>query len=328
MSREPLTFRKLGSTFQGMFTASALFVDEQCLLLVRTIGYEESVQRFYFKDIQAIVVSKSNRFGVSRRATFGALLLLLGMLIARSVSPPVARILPWIAVILIIAWLYVSMRASCRCRLYTAVNQQELLSVRRQWIARRVLRELAPRIEAAQGTLPANWREAIPSDRSVVLGPSTSTGPVMPSIQVEPQPGRISGSVALVVSLMADALLTTWDLSRTQTLHPSIGSLLALVEASCAVWVLIQNRGLDPGLQRFGGAVLIFLGTVFYAQYGVIGAIQAQVKRQMAVGELHSQPLYRGFLEFYIGVCVVLCIIGAILTFAGRASQRGQLLVG
>jgi hypothetical protein len=131
----------------------------------------------------------------------------------------------------------------------------------------------------------------------------------------------------LLLALLTDAILTSWDYSRTTPLPQWIGSLLALIEASCAVWVLIQNRGLNVGLQRLGAAVLIFLGTAFYAQFGLLGALQAQMKRQIDQSEMHSLPLYRTFLEIYIAACIVLFLMGAILTFAGRASHRGRLLV-
>jgi hypothetical protein len=327
MSSETRTYRKLRPAWRGLFTASALFVDDDCLLLVRSFGYEEHVRRFYFKDIQAIVVSKARRFALSRWATIGALLLLAGIFIAPAVSPPIARVLFGIAGVLTLAWLYVSMRASCRCRLYTAVNQEELPSVRRQWIARRVLRELIPRIDAAQGTLPVDWRATLPPDRAVQLAQSASLEHGAAPLKAELPQERILASGALLLALLIDAILTSWDYSRTTPLPQWIGSLLALIEASCAVWVLIQNRGLNAGLQRLGAAVLIFLGAAFYAQFGLFGALQAQMKRQIDQSEMHSLPLYRTFLEIYIAACIVLFLMGAILTFAGRASQRGRLLV-
>jgi len=159
MSSATRAYRKL-SSWQGFFVAAALFRDEHCLISVRSSGYEEHVKRLYFKDIQAIVVSKSRRFGVSRRVILATLPLLLCPFFASRFSL-LATVLWTLAVAPVVAWLYISIGASCRVRVYTAVSQEELPSVRRPWTARKLLAELTPLIEAAQGTLPVGWRNLL-----------------------------------------------------------------------------------------------------------------------------------------------------------------------
>src|SRR6185312_8588010 len=98
------------------------------------------------------------------------------------------------------------------------------------------------------------------------------------------------------------------------------------VEVAAAVWVLIQNRGFHVGLQRLGAVVLIFLGLAFYAQYGILGYAQAQAKRRLQQNELRSIPAHRTFVEIYIGGCLVLGIMGAVLTLAGSTKARQPVL--
>jgi len=129
-----------------------------------------------------------------------------------------------------------------------------------------------------------------------------------------------------VGSLLLDVVLTSWDLQRTQAMPDWIGSALALIEAAAAVWVLIQNRGIDISLQRLGGVVLIFLGLAFYGQYGIIGFAQAQARRPLRSGEIRFTPAHRTFLEIYIGGCLVLAITGAILTIGGPTPRRQRVL--
>jgi hypothetical protein len=162
------TYRKL-SSWQGIFRAGAVFVDEHSLLSVRSFGYEERVRRLLLSDIQAIVVSKSRRFGVSRWELLSALVVVVAALIVSSFNPSAARPLWGLAVGLFLAWLYIAMKASRRCRVFTAMGHEELLSIRRSWTASKFLAEITPRIEAAQGVLPADWKASVAADSPVVL---------------------------------------------------------------------------------------------------------------------------------------------------------------
>ncbi len=141
---------------------------------MRRSGFEERVKRLHFKDIKCIVVSKSRRFGVSRRLIFGALLLLIALSFASRFSLLPASVRLAFEIALVLFWLYISIQESCRCRVYTAVSQDELLSIRRPWTARRLLAELTPLIEAAQGTLPAGWKESLAPDQPIQIAQATA----------------------------------------------------------------------------------------------------------------------------------------------------------
>jgi hypothetical protein len=330
MSKETRTYRKL-SAWAGLFGSGALFVDEHSLISVRSTGYEEQVKRFQFQDIQAIVVSKSRRFGVSLRVILGALLLLLAILVTSTILPAITKALWALAGVLVIAWFAISIGASCRCRVYTAVSQEELLSIRRPWTASKVVAELTPLIEAAQGTLPSGWAESIAPDRSFQLGAAAQLGRA--GVKTRPEAGhaeateaggsRFSASMLLVLSLFLDAALTAWDLQRAQALPNWMGSTLALIEAAAAVWVLIQSRGVNVSLQRLGIAVLIFLGLAYYGQFGIIAIANSQAKRPLGTVEMRAAPVHRTYLELYVAGCFALGILGAFLTLAGP-TRRGQ----
>jgi hypothetical protein len=330
MSSAAPAYRKL-SSWQGLFAGASLLADEHCLISVRSSGYEEHVKRLYFNDIQAIVVSKSRRFAVSRRKILEVLLLLLVLFIASRYSPPLTTALWALSGVLIVTWLYISIRASCRCRVYTAVSQEELLSVRRPWSARKLLAELAPLIEASQGTLPAGWKESLATDRPILLNQASgkSKEEAAPVQHAVSHTGRLWASGFLVSSLLLDILQTSWDMQRTQPMPNWIGSALALLEAAAAVWVLIQNRGVNISLQRLGAAVLIFLGLAFYGQSGiaVVAQMQAQARQKVPLQavEIRSTSAHRAYMEIYIGGCVVLAIMGAWLTLADPAPQRQRV---
>ena len=321
------------SSWQGFFSGAALFRDEDCLISVRRTGFEERVKRLHFKDIQSIVVSKSRRFGVSRRVILGALLLVIALAFASRnfFLPAGVRWIPEIA--LVLAWLYSSIKESCRCRVYTAVSQEDLVSIRRPWTARKLLADLTPLVEAAQGTLPAGWKESLGTDQPIQIAqPSAKRNVVsVPEGRAEARSGRLTASAVLVVCLLLDVVQTSWDLQRTEPMPNWIGSLLALFEAAAAVWVLIRNRGIDIGLQRLGAAVLIFLGLAFYGQTGitVFAQMQSQVrtKRTLQVAEIRASSAHRTYMEIYIGGCVVLAITCAFLTLSNPAARRERVMV-
>jgi hypothetical protein len=325
-------YRKL-SSWQGFFSGAALFRDEHCLLSVHRSGFEERVKRLHFKDIKCIVVSKARRFGVSRRLIFGALLLLIALAFASrySLLPAIVRLAFEIALVLV--WLYLSIKESCRCRVYTAVSQEELLSIRRPWKARKLLAEMTPLIEAAQGTLPAGWKESLATDQPIEIGQTAAKpGQVsVPAERAESRSGRLAASVVLVACLLLDVVQTSWDLQRAEPMPNWIGSLLALLEAAAAVWVLIQNRGIDVSLQRLGAAVLIFLGLAYYGQTGitVVAQMQAQArtKRPLQAAEIRLTSAHRSYMEIYIGGCCVLAITCALLTLGDPTLRRQRVMV-
>lgn len=327
MLYSPRPYRKL-CRWQGLFASGALFLDEHCLIAVRSNGYEERVKRLFYKDIQAIVISKSRQFGISRPVLLAVLAFLLGYVLMSAYSPPLARIL-WVpAAGLAAVWLYVALQSSCRCRIYTAVSQEELLAVRRSWAARKLLAELTPRIEAAQGTLPGGWQESIAGDRPILL--SSDIAPPDPQAAArEPAQsnlGRFTPSVVLVSSLLLDVMLTSWDLGRTVALPNWIGSVLALIEGAAAVWAMIQNRGVNAWLTRFGAVVLVFLGAAFYGQYVISGFATAQARRPLRADELRAAPIHHAYLEAYIAGCLILGIAGALLTLTGPSPAERRAM--
>ena len=332
MSSATRAYRKI-SSWRSFFTGAALLLDEHCLISVRSSGYEERVKRFSFQDIQAVVVSKSRRFGVSRKVIAAALLILIGMLVASQFSPRLTPVSWIVGGGWVFAWLYISMAQSCRCRIYTAVSREELPSVRRPWTAAKMLSELTPLIEAAQGALPDGWKESVAADRPILLhkAATKSDRQAAPAARTESRGGRLTASGVLVASLLLDVVQTSWELQRTQPMPRWIGYLLALIEAAAAVWVLIQNRGIDVSLQRLGAVVLVFIGLSFYGQTGMVffAQVQSQVrtKRTLQAAEIRSSPAQRTFMKVYIGGCLILAIVGVILTVGGPTPRRQGVLL-
>jgi hypothetical protein len=123
------------------------------LLLVETDGYREFYKRFHYQDIQALVVRKTND-GLIMNV---ALLILAGFfgIFAVAASDPGLRI--FLLVLAGIFGLFALANTlsgpTTRCSIRTAVQTEELPSLSRLRLARKVFGRLQPLIVVAQGEM-------------------------------------------------------------------------------------------------------------------------------------------------------------------------------
>jgi hypothetical protein len=139
----------------AVFTISraSLWLAKDHLLLIETNGYSESYKRFYFRDIQAMTVQRTNDRTIWSivLAALGALLLVIGFAIQDTAALIVFAVLAtFLCVVPLI--IVLAMGPTCRCQIRTAV-QTEDLPIGRVPRARRVLERLRPLITATQGQM-------------------------------------------------------------------------------------------------------------------------------------------------------------------------------
>jgi hypothetical protein len=135
---------------------SSLWLGPDHLLRVNSNGYIETYKRFYFRDIQAIVVYQTRR-----RAIFNAILAapllvcLLGMLAClTSFAPSNVGAIIWLVLLgIFLLFMLVNhlLGTGCACHIRTAVQIERLPSACRVPKTRRVLDKIRPLIVAAQG---------------------------------------------------------------------------------------------------------------------------------------------------------------------------------
>jgi hypothetical protein len=147
------------------------------LLQVSSVTFSEQYKRFYFRDIQAFMVIRTNTWIV-----IIALLLILALLLTGTAvgsGDSVASIvLGGFAALLLVLALIVGLRGpSCRCYVRTAVQTEKLPSLNRLRRTEKVLAELKPLLDAAQGPMPP-VEPAIPV--SPVSKPLPTAGPLPP----------------------------------------------------------------------------------------------------------------------------------------------------
>ncbi|HVU17999.1 MAG TPA: hypothetical protein VHD32_13820 [Candidatus Didemnitutus sp.] len=152
--------------------ASQLWKADDHLLLVRTIGWTESYRRFYFRDIQAILVVHTNRRIYWNLGLLGGAFIVVILVHAGGGQ--------WLSDAIIAAvFLPLLIRNNlagpgCRTVLTTAVQDEKIPCLRRLRKTRRVIEEIRPLIRGAQADLAGD-----------------SVPPVTP-VPATPPPGPVS----------------------------------------------------------------------------------------------------------------------------------------
>lgn len=133
-------------------TRASLWLGNDHLLCVDTTGYSESYKRFYFRDIQAIIVRVTNTRSAWNYVWGIAVLLFLVIGLAADDTVPKVICL-CIAGLSALAMIINIVRGpTCTCQIRTAV-QTEFLPVPRTRVARKLLERVRPLIASAQGQL-------------------------------------------------------------------------------------------------------------------------------------------------------------------------------
>lgn len=148
-------YRRLTGRSPQVANYVVLYEGPDHLLLVTSTGWSESYKRFFYRDIQALVIRRTRWFeGIA--AALGALTLLVALpaTLAFAGNPDAGIVLFVIAGILLALLIgHFLLGPTCVCEIQTAVQTERLAGLRRARRARKFLRRLKPLIEAAQGPL-------------------------------------------------------------------------------------------------------------------------------------------------------------------------------
>ena len=307
-------YRKVPGRRRGFIFSASLWTDADHLLSVKSARFQEQYKRFYFRDIQAIVITKVPRLVVSTRVVAAAALLLIGVLIVRVRLPAVADWLWLLLAALTAAWIYISAAQSCTCRLYTAVSREDLPSIYRMWMARKALAELEQRIAQVQGVFTEDRAEAVDMR---ALGPAEAAGQHAATGR-RPAAARSRTRVSdiFLASLFADAVVTALQMRSPSSWLADVSVALTVVQIASAVWIFVQKyRGtLRTGMQRLAIVALLFIGGITYAQ--MIGdAVDVALAGKRGPVAVRARPRSGIVRPIYSGGAALLAIAGFVLSF-------------
>ena len=145
---------QLPGTYRGFLRKASLWEGADHILSVSGTRFNEEYRRFYYRDIQALLLEKRARSG-----SIGWWIILLAILVVSLIAtvakdPPYSWIALVVSSLLLVIRLDLTFRRSCRCTLQTAVSREQLPSLIRRTPAQAAIARLQSRISAEQGDLP------------------------------------------------------------------------------------------------------------------------------------------------------------------------------
>lgn len=273
-----------GLRTQGLFSVtrgySSLWLGENHLLQVDSLsGYVEEYKRFYFRDIQAIIVRKTRK-GFAWNMIFGALALLfffIGIGVTNNVGSAILYSLAGIFVLLL--FINTARGPTSSGHLKTAVQIEQLPSFNRLRNARKSVALLRPLLEQAQGTLLAEelLQHFAPAPPQLPSDPTIqAAGPTFRSPPPLIRPYQSTIHLKFFAALLLSGLIEIAHLYFHNAGFLAFEMLFSLVVVILGIAALAKQHGTDLGkpLRTVTWASAIYLGILMcvgYAQMLAMG---------------------------------------------------------
>lgn len=268
-----------GSSFLALTrTRCSLWLGKSHLLQVESQGgYSESYKRFYFRDIQALVLRRTKTwFAVN--VVFGTLagLFALWATFTSDTAGKTALLIitgVWVTFLLLNGFF----GPSCSCFLQTAVHREELPSLRRLRRARKVIANLLPLIAEAQGTVT---REEAVVQFDALLQRLKFPAPVTIGRQFTTVVPVAKSYQSRMHQVFFGALLVDVLLCTLKMLVPSVvlvllclGFGVSLIALAAAAIVKQHDTDLKSSVGRLTWAAAIYLVARYFIGYNIMVAM-------------------------------------------------------
>ena len=269
-------YTKLPGVRRGFVRKAALWEGSDHLFSVSGTRFSENYRRFYYRDIQALVVQKRPQAGSVGAWLLTVLSCGIFALFAslRNVGSAAYRAGVWfptaILAVYLIYRLILSLGYSCRCHIQTAVTREELPSLYRIWNARKALNRIRAKITEAQGTLAGDPQ--ILAEEAAVLSPFQAPQPE--AVEITAMQGRATSmNLTLLgcITLLVIAAFLFWYMDAAGRYAGSLAilmlnALLTLLAGGGFVWSLLRIYKIRAfhSLRNFLFAALAWLGLHVY----------------------------------------------------------------
>jgi hypothetical protein len=311
-------------------------------LLVResTYGLSESYKRFYFRDVQAIIVRRSPRWigWICVWAIFCVLFLLF-------YSSSHGKGWGWLAcsaISFVLVMIQLIRGPTCVTHLVTAVQRELLGSLNTVRKARHALKTLVPLIEEKQGALDPAALEAAPPPVRPSMGTGAAIGAsqgLLPTTAPIPQPVAIPTlgwswpHLLLFGTTLLGGCVALWESYRPSSLSIVVAAILL-----AGILVLSVVALVSQGRRRVKKSIAVLTWTimigyivawlVIYSVYAGIHSLQRAAERaktnkppeimtELSPGALRQMPGFDYVLVVY-GICSVGLGLAGMGTMLGR----------
>ncbi len=229
----------------------SLYTGDDHILAVDSNGFTEDYKRFYFSDIQAIITRRTKR-GATWSIVLG-LIIVCSLMGALFLEKEPARIFFWAfsGTFLLLLFINILRGPTCICHIMTAVQEEQLPSLNRLRVARKVIGKLRLVIERVQGTL-------IPEEVSIDQNegfphPTRSTGRLRQPHSRRQQVRHDGGTLHMMAFafLLLDGILTGIELLYHSAVMTGVSSVLTLIYCILIIIALVRQVESDiPGTVR------------------------------------------------------------------------------
>jgi len=314
-------YRKIAGAHINGITPTAgryfLYAGPDHFLQVRKLTYFESYRRFYFSDIQAITLSRTNS-GLFMTCIHTFLACYFALLAVAGYVLPDFEMLMYVGGIgcglfVLILLVHVALGPTCKGHIYTAVQREPLQALTRVRRAQRALALMNEAIEQAQGPLPSGDAEA-ESERLLTLAKHRKAGDSAGARRASSDEVRIVMTVFFWL-LIFDALL-----ALTGALNETIwGVSWILYGLTCICILVMEARHVRIALTR-RLTNLALAGTLC-----LLGALLTDLTLQILSTFTQTEPLRFVRLGSALGFGIALLIISSLGLSVFRRPKAGTL---
>ncbi len=275
----------------------SLYLSDDHILAVDSNGFSEDYKRFYFFDIEGIITRRTRRWG-SWSIALGLMIAgsLLGALFLESES---VRIFFWIlsGALLVFLLINVLRGPTCICHILTAVQEEQLPSLNRLRVARKVIGTLRLAIEKVQGKLSLEETKANESQETVHTIMQNSRRSQGRKHQIRHYGGTIH-MIAFALMLI-DGLLIGIDLLRHTPTIIAVSSFVTVMYCICIVIALGKQHGSDiPGtVRRIAWASLGFICVSYFLSYIQFVLMAPTLMMRRSNPMITQWDMYRAMLD-------------------------------
>jgi hypothetical protein len=307
------------------FSRCSLYLGDDHVLAVESTGFSEDYKRFYFSDIQAIITRRT-RCGTTWSIIL-ALMIACSLMGALFLEIESVRILSWILSGTFLVFLSVNIfrGPTCICHIVTAVQEDQLPSLNRLRVARKVIGTLRIVIEKAQGIL---GQEEVDADKSeVIFHPTPSVQNLRRSQGRKHQIRHYDGTMHIITFalMLTDGFLAGINLLHHTVAMTVVSSLLTAVYCICIVAALVKQHESDiPGtVRRITWASLVFVCVSYFLSYVLVVLTIPTLMKHRHDSMITQWDMYRAMLSlspkdstllmvFYMFSAACLLVLGAL----------------
>ena len=340
MADQPDKYYRLPGRRLSPFVARySLWLGRDHLLCVSKRGYSESYRRYYYRDVQALIIQQTER-GRTLNVAFACLAVFTAILLVSLSLPPVGiggmmfAVAPLCVIFLALLAINILRGPTCVCHLRTAVHVEPLTSLGRVRAARTAVDLLRPLIERAQGgplgleelsTKTAEMAQAVRSE------PAASTP--APVGRTSEQKVHYDGTAHKVLFsvLLVDVIHTCAHLLTNHIVVHVLSTALAVGWIGSVVVALIKQRGSDmpktlQGLTWAALAYLVLFSFAFSTFYQIAAFPDANYAWDYITLSMRMSPWEHPVLLVIVvasGVCsLLLGVFGLMLLRDFRRAYR------